>query len=108
MCNIYQYIKSFRYRFYNKFNSFFIISNFFFFFFINFVINLSFNKYKNIIYNFILIIIDRFIKMIKYLLINIIIDVVALTKFFYIKIIYYYDILNDIVNNRNSIFINIF
>ena len=70
--------------------------------------NLLLNKFKNIIYNVILIIINRFIKMIKYLFIKIIIDVVMLAKVFYNKIIYYYNILNDIVNDRNFIFINNF
>ena len=37
--------------------------------------------------------------MIKYLFIKIIIDIVTLTKVFYNKIIYRYNILNDIVNN---------
>ena len=46
--------------------------------------------------------------MIKYLFIKITIDVVTLTKVFYNKIICYYNILNDIVNNRDFIFINNF
>ena len=46
--------------------------------------------------------------MIKYLFIKIIIDVVMLAKVFYNKIIYYYNILNDIVNDRDFIFINNF
>ena len=59
-------------------------------------------------YNVILIIINRFIKIIKYLFIKIIIDVVTLTKVFYNEIIYRYNILNDIVNDRDFIFINNF
>ena len=46
--------------------------------------------------------------MIKYLFIKITIDVVTLTKVFHNKIIYRYDMLNDIVNNRDFIFINNF
>ena len=65
----------------------------------NFIINLLLSKFKNIIYNVILIIINRFIKIIKYLSMKIIIDVIMLTKVFYNKIIYYYNILNDIVND---------
>ena len=38
----------------------------------------------------------------------IIIDVAALTKLFFIKIIYYYDTFYDIVNDRNFVFINVF
>ena len=39
---------------------------------------------------------------------KIIIDVVTLTKIFYNEIIYRYNILNDIVNDRDFIFINSF
>ena len=51
---------------------------------------------------------NRFIKIIKYLFIKITINVVTLTKIFYNKIIYRYNILNDIVNDRDFIFINNF
>ena len=61
--------------------------------------SLLLSKFKNVIYNVILMIINRFIKIIEYLFIKIIIDIVTLTKMFYNKIIYYYNILNDIVNN---------
>ena len=74
----------------------------------NFVISLLLSKFKNVIYNVILIIINRFIKIIKYLFIKITIDIVTLTKMFYNKIIYRYNILNDIVNDRDFIFINNF
>ena len=70
--------------------------------------NLSLSKLKNIIYNVILIIMNRFTKMIKYLFIKIKIDVATLTKMFHNEIIYYYNILNDIVNDRDFIFINNF
>ena len=74
----------------------------------NFVIELSFNKYKNVVYNAILVMINRYIKMIKYLFVFIIIDAAALTKLFFIKIVYHYDIFYDIVNNRDFVFINVF
>ena len=41
----------------------------------DFIIDLLLNKYKNIVYNVILIIINRFTKIIRYLFINIIIDI---------------------------------
>ena len=65
----------------------------------NFVISLLLSKFKNVIYNVILIIINRFIKIIKYLFIKITIDIVTLTKIFYNKIIYRYNISNNIVND---------
>ena len=52
--------------------------------------------------------INRYIKMIKYLFVFIIIDVVALTKLFFIEIVYRYDIFYDIVNNRDFVFISVF
>ena len=68
--------------------------------------SLFLSKFKNVIYNVILIIINRFIKMIKYLFIKITIDVVTLTKMFYNKIICRYNISSNIINNRDFIFIN--
>ena len=46
--------------------------------------------------------------MIRYLFMFIIIDAAALTKLFFIEIIYRYDIFYDIVNDRDFIFINVF
>ena len=74
----------------------------------NFIIDLSLNKYKSIIYNAISVIINRFTKTIKYLFVNIIIDIAQLTKIFYFEILYYYNILNNIINNRDFILINNF
>ena len=60
------------------------------------------------VYNVILIIINRYIKIIIYLFMFIIIDVVALTKLFFIKIVYRYNIFYNIVNNRDFMFTNVF
>ena len=46
--------------------------------------------------------------MIKYLFIFIIIDIVALTKLFFVEIVYRYDMSYNIVNNRDFIFISVF
>ena len=46
--------------------------------------------------------------MIKYLFMFIIIDAAALTKLFFIKIVYRYDIFYNIINDRNFIFISVF
>ena len=53
-------------------------------------------------------IINRYIKMIRYLFVFIIIDAAALAKLFFIKIVYYYDMFYNIVNNRDFVFINVF
>ena len=52
--------------------------------------------------------INRYIKIIRYLFIFIIIDAAALAKLFFIKIVYYYDMFYNIVNDRDFMFTNVF
>ena len=52
--------------------------------------------------------INRYIKIIRYLFMFIIIDAAALAKLFFIKIVYRYDMFYNIVNDRDSVFINVF
>ena len=74
----------------------------------NFVIDLSSSKRDKIIYNLIFVIVDKCTKMIKYLLIIIKIDAAKLTNVFFKKIVLHFDISADIVNDKNSLFINVF
>ena len=46
--------------------------------------------------------------MIKYLFMFIIIDAAALTKLFFVEIVCRYNISYNIVNDRDSVFINVF
>ena len=46
--------------------------------------------------------------MIKYLFVFIIIDAAALTKLFFIKIVYRYNMFYNIINDRDFIFTNVF
>ena len=70
--------------------------------------NLFLSKFKSVIYNAILVVINRFIKIIRYLSIIIKIDVAELAKVFHAKIIYRYKISNKIISDRELIFINDF
>ena len=74
----------------------------------NFVIGLSFNKYKNIVYDAILVMINRYIKMIKYLPMFITIDAAALAELFFAEIVYRYDMSYNIINDRGSVFTSVF
>ena len=74
----------------------------------NFIIDLSSSKRKNVVYNAILVIIDRCTKMTKYLSMIIKIDAAKLTKLFLEKIILCFNMSADIVNDRSSLFINAF
>ena len=53
-------------------------------------------------------IINRYIKIIKYLFMFIIIDAAALTELFFIEIVYRYNMFYDIINDRGFMFINVF
>ncbi len=58
----------------------------------NFIINLSFNKWKKVIYNSILVIVDHYMKMTRYLFMKKTLTVVELTKLFFEQIALRYEI----------------
>ena len=66
-CNVCQRVKAFRHRSYDKLTSFFISFCFWKKILINFIIELSFNRYENDIYNVIFVMIDRYLKMTFYI-----------------------------------------
>ena len=74
----------------------------------NFIIDLSFSKRRDVVYDSILMIMNRCIKMIKYIFVTIKIDVVTLTKIFYEKILFRFDTSTNIMNDKNFVFINAF
>ena len=74
----------------------------------NFIIDLSLSKRDKVVYNLILVMIDRCTKMIKYLSVNIKIDILKLTNVFFKKIVLYFDMSADTVNDKNFLFINVF
>ncbi len=61
------------------------------------------NKYYKIVYNFIFIIVNYYTKVIKYIFIIIKINIAKLTKIFFNRIVLYFKILANIINNRKSI-----
>ena len=74
----------------------------------NFIIDLSSSKRDKVVYNLVFMIVDKYIKLIKYLSVNIKIDISKLTNVFFEKIVLHFDILADIVNDKDSLFINAF
>ena len=74
----------------------------------NFVTKLLLNKKRDVVYDLILMIINQYIKMIKYVLIIKKIDVAKLTKMFFKKIVLHFNMSDEIVNNKKFIFINAF
>ena len=66
------------------------------------------SKKRDVVYDLILMIIDRYIKMIKYVSIIKKIDIAKLMKIFFKKIILRFDMSNKIINNRKLVFTNAF
>ncbi len=74
----------------------------------NFITDLSFNKWKEVMYDLILVIVNHYMKMMFYLFTKKTLTVVELTELFFKKIALRYEILNDIIINKDSLFINAF
>ena len=74
----------------------------------NFITNLSSSRRRDCVYDTILIIVDRYIKIIKYLLIIKKINIFDLEQLLIKEIFLRFDLLKDIVIDRNSIFMSAF
>ena len=66
------------------------------------------SKKRGVVYDSILMIIDQYIKMIRYVLIIKKIDVAELTKIFFEKIVLRFDMSDEIVNDKKFMFMNAF
>ena len=107
-CNVCQCIKFFCHKSYEEMNFLFMLEMSWKEIFMKFIIDLLSSKRENVVYDIILMIIDKCIKMIKYLSMIIKIDFAKLIKLFFEKVVLYFNISADIVNDKNSLFINIF
>ena len=72
----------------------------------NFITDLLSSKWKEVVYNLILVIVDCYMKMTHYLFMKKILTVIKLAELFFKKIALKYEILNDIIINKDSLFIN--
>ncbi len=74
----------------------------------NFITDLSSSKWKEVVYDLIFMIIDHYTKMTCYLFTKKTLTVIKLAKLFFKKIALRYEILNDIIINKDSLFISAF
>ena len=74
----------------------------------DFITGLLSSKVGINIYNLILVIVDRYIKMTQYLFCIKIITASKLVNFFFNQVITRFNIFSEIINNYNTIFINEF
>ena len=107
-CNVCQRIKVSRHKFYEELSSLSVPEVSWKEISMNFIIDLPSSKREGVVYDAILVIVNKCTKMIKYLSIIIKIDVAELTKLFFKNIVLYFDMSAYIINNKSSLFINIF
>jgi len=74
----------------------------------NFITNLPLSKWYGRVYNTVLIVINRYIKILRYILITKIIDSTGLVELIFEEIILKFRVPDRIISNRGSIFINTF
>ena len=65
----------------------------------DFITGLLLNKHQYNVYNFILVIINRYIKLVYYFVIIKNINIMILINLFFKKVILHYNILDSIINN---------
>ena len=107
-CNVCQRIKVFKHKFYEKLNFLPVPEVPWKEIFMNFIIDFSSSKREDVVYDAILVIVNKCTKIIKYLSMIIKIDAAKLTKLFFEKIVLRFDISADIINDKSSLFINAF
>ncbi len=74
----------------------------------NFITDLSSSKWKEVVYDSIFMIVNHYMKMTRYLFTKKTLTVIKLAKLFFEKIALKYEISNNIVIDKNSLFINAF
>ncbi len=74
----------------------------------NFITDLSSSKWKEVVYDSILVIVNYYTKMTRYLFTKKTLTVIELAELFFEKIALRYEISNDIIINRDSLFISAF
>ncbi len=107
-CDIYQKVKMKCHLSYDELRSLFQLTNSWKEITMNFITDLSSSKWKKVMYDSILVIVDHYMKMTCYLFMKKTLIIIKLAKLFFEKIALRYEILNDRVINKNSLFINVF
>ncbi len=107
-CDICQRVKMKHHLSYDKLRSLFQSMSLWKEITMNFITDLSFSKWKEVMYDLILVIVDHYMKIMHYLFMKKTLTVVKLAELFFEKIVLRYEISNDIIINKNSLFISTF
>ncbi len=107
-CNISQRVKMKHHLSYDELRSLFQLTDSWKEITMNFITDLSPSKWKEVVYDLILMIVDHYMKMTRYLSTKKTLTVVKLAELFFKKIALRYEISSDIVIDRDNLFINAF
>ncbi len=107
-CDICQRVKMKRHLSYNKLKLLSRFTDLWKEITMNFITDLSSSKWKEVMYDLILVIVNYYMKMTRYLSMKKTLTVVKLTELFFKQIALKYEILNDIIIDKDSLFINAF
>jgi hypothetical protein len=105
ICDVYQRIKTFKHLFYNDLQ-FFFFQDSWKKIIMNFITNFSLSKRSNDVYDFVLVIINCYIKMTFYISVTKKITIVELTKIIFDHVMFKYDVSKDVVSNKEFVFTN--
>ncbi len=103
-----QRTKTFKHFFYDDLQSFSFFQDSWQEIIMNFITNLLFNKRSNNVYDFVLVIMNRYIKMTFYISVTKKITIVELTKIIFDHVMFKYDVSKDVVSNREFVFTNVY
>ena len=99
-------MKAFRHRFYDETTSLFISIRFWKKISMNFIIELSFNRYKNDTYDVIFVVIDRYSKMTLYILAKSTWLIENLVNVLFNKMFLIFLEIRRVISDRSSLFVN--
>jgi hypothetical protein len=103
-CDIYQRTKTFKHFLYDDLQSLLFFQNSWQKIIMNFITNFSFNKRLDDVYNSVLVIINRYIKMTLYIFVTKKIIVIELTKIIFDHVMLKYDASKNVVSNKEFVF----
>jgi hypothetical protein len=104
ICDICQRTKTFKHFFYDDLQSFSFFQDSWQEIIMNFITNFSFNKRSDDVYDFVLVIINRYIKMTFYIFVTKKIIAIELTKIIFDHVMLKYDASKDVVSNKEFVF----
>jgi hypothetical protein len=103
-CDICQCTKTFKHLFYDDLQFFFLSQDSWQKIIMNFITDFSFNKRSNNVYDFIFVIINRYIKMTLYIFVTKKITAIELANIIFDHVMLKYDASKDVVSNREFVF----